>query len=117
MSQAAIRLLVFGIYVVLNGLGFLLAPNTALGLFGFPATTEPWIHVVGMLSLILGYFYIQAARKELTELMRLSVHARASVIVFTVVLVALGIAPPTFLMLGIVDLAGAIWTALALRSK
>jgi hypothetical protein len=117
MSKAAISLLVFGIYVALNGLGFLLAPNLVLGLFGLPATTEPWIRIVAMLSLILAYLYIQAARKEMTEFFALTVHARAAVIAFTLAFAALGLAPPTLIVLGAVDLAGAIWTALALRSK
>jgi len=56
MSNAAKSILVFGIYLVVIGLGFLVVPNTVLALFGFPTTNEPWIRVVGLLVLILGYY-------------------------------------------------------------
>jgi hypothetical protein len=116
MSKAAKSVLVFGIYLIVIGLGFLLIPNTMLGLFGIPATTEPWIRVVAMLLLILAYYYIQAARKELTDFLRLTVYGRASVIVFFIAFVVLGLAEPVLIGFGVVDLAAAIWTALALRS-
>ena len=116
MSKAAISLLVFGIYLVLNGLGFLLVPNLTLEMLGFPAVTEPWARIVAMLTLILAYLYIQAARHELTEFFRFTVHARASVILFVVAFVALGLAQPMMIGFGVIDLLGAIWTALALRN-
>ena len=116
MSKAAKSVFVFGIYLIIIGLGFLLVPNTVLGLFGFPITTEPWIQVVAVLLLILAYYYIQSARNELTLLFRFSVHARMSVILFFIAFVLLGLAPSILIMFGVVDLAAAIWTALALKS-
>ena len=116
MSKAATSVLVFGVYLIVLGLVFLLAPNLPLGLLGFPATTEPWIRVMAVLLLILAYYYIQAARKEMTGFFLLTVHGRASVIVFFVALVAFGLAQPTLIMFGVVDLLAAIWTAWALRT-
>ena len=116
MSKAAKSVFVFGIYLIFIGLGFLLVPNTVLGLFGFPMTTGPWIQVVAMLLLILAYYYIQSARSELTSFFRFTVHGRASVILFFIAFVVLGLAPPILIMFGVVDLVAAIWTALALRS-
>jgi hypothetical protein len=115
MSKAAISVLVFAIYLVVIGLGFLLAPNLVLGLFGFPDTSEVWIRVMAMLLLILAYYYIQAARNEMTGFFRFTVHGRASVIVFFVAFVVLGLAQPMLIGFGVVDLAAAIWTAWALR--
>jgi hypothetical protein len=63
------------------------------------------------------YYYIQAARNEMTGFFRLTVHSRASVIVFFVALVALGLAQPMLIMFGVVDPLAAIWTALALRAS
>ncbi len=117
MSKSATSVLVFGIYLIAIGLGFLLIPNTVLGLFGLPTTTEPWIRVVAVLLLILAYYYIQTARNEDKAFFRFSVHGRASVIVFFGAFVLLNIAPATLLMFGVVDLLAAIWTALALRSE
>ena len=116
MSKAAKSVFVFGIYLIFIGLGFLLVPNTVLGLFGFPMTIGPWIQVVAMLLLILAYYYIQSALSELTSFFRFTVHGRASVILFFIAFVVLGLAPPILIMFGVVDLVAAIWTALALRS-
>jgi len=117
MSSSARSVFVFGIYLLLIGLGFLIVPNTMLGLFGIPATSEPWIRVVGMLLLLLAFYYTQAARVELTDFFRWTVPARASVIVFFAAFVLLGYAPAALIMFGVVDLLGAIWTWLSLRSS
>ena len=117
MSKSAASVMVFGIYLVVIGLGFLIMPNTVLGLLGVATTTEPWIRVVAVLLLILAYYYIQTARKEDKTFFRWTVHGRASVIVFFAAFVVLGFAPPILIMFGVVDLFAAIWTALALRSE
>ncbi len=115
MSKAAKSVFVFGIYMVVIGLGFLVIPNTPLGLFGFPATSEPWIRVVGMLCLVLAFYYIQAARHELRPFFGWTVYARTGVLVCFIVMVALGLAKPMLIAFGVVDLIGAIWTGVALR--
>ena len=117
MGKSANSVFVFGIYLVVIGLGFLLMPNIVLDLFGLPNTTEPWIRVVATLLLILAYYYIQTARNDDKDFFRFSVHGRASVIVFFVAFVLLKIAPLTLIMFGAVDLLAAICTALALRSE
>ncbi len=67
----------FVIYLIAYlGLGYLLMPNTVLGLFGISPTTKLWIHVVAMLLLILAYYYIQTARNEDKAFFRLTVHGR-----------------------------------------
>ena len=116
MSKAARSVFVFGIYLCIIGLSFLLIPNKVLGLFGFPATDERWIRVVAAILIILSYYLIQAARNELTVFFRLTVHGRASVIVFFTAFVVLGIAQPILILFAVVDLLAAIWTALALRA-
>jgi hypothetical protein len=115
MSKAARSLFVFGIYLIVIGLGFLVLPNVVLRLFGFPETTEPWIRVMAMLLLFLAYYYIHASRNELTEFIRITVYARASVILFFLAFVLLGLAQPMLLLFGAVDLLAAIWTWLSLR--
>ena len=117
MSKAAKSILVFGIYLVVIGLGFLVAPNTPLALFGLPTTNEPWIRVVGLLLLILAYYYVQTARSEMQPFFRWTVHTRPLVLVCFIVFVALGLAQPMLIGFGVVDLLGAIWTGLALRSS
>ena len=115
MSKAAKSLFVFGIYLIVIGLGFLVMPNLVLRLFGFPETSEPWIRVMAMLLLFLAYYYIVASRKEMTEFIRITVYIRASVILFFAAFVLLDLAQPMLLLFGAVDLAAAIWTWLSLR--
>ena len=115
MSKAARSLFVFGVYLIIIGLGFLVMPNLVLRLFGFPETSEPWIRVMAMLLLFTAYYYIFASRNEMTEFIRITVYSRAAVILFFAAFVLLDLAQPILLLFGAVDLVAAIWTWLSLR--
>jgi len=115
MSKAARSLFVFGIYLIALGLLLLIAPNTLITLFGLPETHDVWIRVVGMLLVLLAFYNVQAARHELVSFFQWSIIARASVILFFAVFVLLNWVKPILLLFGFVDLAGALWTQLALR--
>jgi hypothetical protein len=117
MSAAGLSVLVFGIYVVLNGAGFTLIPNTLLGLLGVPTTNEPWIRILGWVMVALGYYYIQTGRHDIRPFFMWTVYARVSVLIMFVIFCLLGWAPTTILIFGAVDLLGAVWTFLALRAK
>lgn len=115
MSKSAQSVFLFGLYLGLLGIVLLIAPNTLLGIFRLPPVTDVWIRVIGMLIFLLAYYYIQAARKELTDFFRWTVHARTAVFFFLVAFVLLKLVGPILILLGIVDLLGAIWTNMALR--
>ena len=117
MSKAAKTVLVFGIYLALLGVTLLVVPNLLLTLFGFPTTGEPWIRVVGLLVLIIAYFYVQAAHSELRPFFQWTLHSRPPGLVCFIALVAFGLAKPTLILFGVIELLGAIWTGLALRSS
>jgi hypothetical protein len=116
MTKAARSVFVFGLYLIVLGLALVVVPNVLLELFSLPSTTEVWVRVVGMLVLFLGYYYTQAARKELTDFVRLTLYPRSTVILFFAGFVLLGYAKPALILFGVVDLLGVIWTAMALRS-
>jgi hypothetical protein len=117
MSKAARTIYFWSFYLLGLGLIFLIVPNLLLGLFGFPATDEVWIRIVGMLLLILAYYCYEAARLEVTHFFRWSVNARASVIVLFTVLVLLKLALPQLILFGVVDLAAALWTRSTLQGE
>jgi hypothetical protein len=117
MSKPAKSILGFGIYMAVTGLGFLVIPNILLALFGFPTTDEPWIRVVGLLVLILAFYYIQAARYEVEPLFRWSLYCRPAAFVVFTSFVVLGFAKSMLILFGVIDLLGALWTGLALRSS
>ena len=115
MSQAAISLFVFGIYLCGLGLVLLLAPNLLLRAFGVPPTDEVWIRINGMLVLCLSFYYVRAARDGLAIFIRWTVWTRAAVIIYFVAFVLLASAPKALLLFGVIDLLAAIWTWLALK--
>ena len=115
MSRAAKSLFAFGVYLCGLGLLLLLAPNLLLRAFGVPPTYEGWIRINGMFVLCLSFYYVQAARHELTSFIRWTVWTRAAVLVYFVAFVLLVSAPRALLLFGLIDLAAATWTWLALK--
>jgi hypothetical protein len=115
MKDAARSILAFGIYLVGLGTGLLLAPDTMLALFGQPPTAEPWLRVVGLVALVLGTYYVAAARAGLRPFFGWTVKGRAFGAVVLVLLVVRDLAPAFVLLMAALDAAGAAWTAVALR--
>ena len=117
MSKSAKSMLVYGIYYLASGVTLLIIPNIFLGVFGLPPTNEVWIRVIGMLLFLLSFYYILGARNELRVFFRWTVYTRGAAFIFFIIFVLLGFVKPIIILLGVIDLFGAIWTALALRSS
>ncbi len=115
MSLAAKSLFVFGIYLCGLGSILLLVPNLILHFFGVPPTSEVWIRINGMFMLCLSFYYVQAARNELTIFIGWTVWTRIAVIFYFAVFILLVSAPRALLLFGLIDLISAIWTWLALK--
>jgi hypothetical protein len=115
MSAAARSLFVFGLYAVVAGLGLVVAPAMVLGILGFPAASDGWVRVVGVLAVCVGSYHIVAARNELTPYLRASVPVRLGFALGLGALVAAGLMPRALLLFAAIDLLGAVWTAWALR--
>ena len=115
LSRAALSILVFGIYLAALGLVFLLAPNALLALAGIPATQEVWAHLVGMLLLVLATYYLLAATSETWPFFRWTLYTRFSAILVLIGFVVAGLIGPIVYVFWLGDLAGAVWTWLALR--
>lgn len=118
MSRARFTVFVFGLYLVVVGLGLLVAPNPFLAPLGFPPAADvSWLRVLGVLVLCLATYYFVAARANLTPLIRATVFVRAGVFVAFGALVLLQLAPKPLALLGAVDLIAALWTWTALRAQ
>lgn len=117
MSGVGRSLVVFGWYLAAFGALLVFVPNPVLALFGFPPTHEPWIRVVGVLVLVIAYFDVRLGREELLPHARATVWARVGVLAFFVAFVLAGLAKPALILVGLVDFAGALWTAAALRRR
>lgn len=116
MSKKSVSVMVFGIYYLLTGLSYLILPDLALSLLGFPVEGTLYLRIAGIVMGIVGYFYIQTARQELEPFFRLTIHTRSAAFVLLVALVVFGLAQPVLALFGLVDLAGAIWTWLITRN-
>jgi hypothetical protein len=116
MTRAAWSIFIFGIYVVIMGLALFAVPGLVLAATGLPRAGEVWIRIMGMIVVFLGYYYLRAARAEMTDFFRWSVHTRPWPLVVFIALAALRLAPPVIILFAVGDLLGAIWTAWALRS-
>lgn len=116
MSNAARSLFVFGVYAVLAGASLVLTPSLVLSVLGFPAAADGWVRVVGVLAVCVGAYHIVSARHELRPYLRASVGVRFGFALGLTGLVVSGEMPRSLLLFAAVDVVGAIWTALALRS-
>ena len=117
MAKSARSVFVFGLYLALLGIILLVTPNFLLVMFFLPSTTEVWIRVVGVVILFMAFFYVQAARSGMTDFFKWTVYTRCTLILFFIVFVLLDFADPPLILFGVVDLLGAIWTGLSIRTS
>jgi hypothetical protein len=114
MSKATFSARVFAVYVFTVSTVLVVAPNVLLSLFGIAPTSEVWIRVAGVLAFNIGiYAWIGATHRPFLEA---SVYTRALVCAAFVVFALLGLVSPMIVLFGLVDLAGGIWTWLALKA-
>ena len=117
MSKSAKSVLYFSYYLFFVGLQLVFIPNFFLKTAQLPETSEVWIRVVGILALILGFYYHQSAKKELIEFCKLTVVGRSLYFLGSAGLVIAQLAPPIFLVFGLVDALSAFWTWQSLKSE
>jgi hypothetical protein len=117
MKKSSISLLVFALYLIGMGVGLVGMPNLLLGLLNLPATNEIWIRVLGVVTLVLAFYYIQASRTNLHVFAEWTVPARIGVFLFFTGFVVAGWVGPIMIVLGLVDVIGAAWTGWALRAE
>lgn len=115
MSRAALSAFVWGVYLIIAGLGLLLVPNFVLPLLGFATTAEGWVRVLGLLASILGMYYVFSARWNIVPFFQLTVAGRLAFMAGCIGLVISGLMSPSLLIFGVLDTIGAIWTWLSLR--
>jgi hypothetical protein len=116
MSRSALSLFVHSIYLYLLGFILVVTPDTLLRIFKFPETDGLWIRVVGMLVIILGFYFSQAARSDFRPFFLWTVIGRTAVPLFFIAFVIAGLAPPALILFGVIDFVAAMWTLFAIRS-
>jgi hypothetical protein len=116
MSRSALSAKAFAVYLFIVGSVLVVSPNFLLSLFRMPATNDVWIHVVGVIAFNLGGYAWVAAKHQFRPFLEASVYTRVAVFVIFAIFVAIGLAGPTLIVFGVVDLCGALWTYLALKA-
>ncbi|WP_421828633.1 hypothetical protein [Larkinella sp.] len=117
MSKSAKTVLYFSYYLFIIGLELTFIPNLFTKIAQLPDAHEPYIRVVGVLAFILGLYYYQAAKNDLTPLLKVTVLGRSIYFVAAVGFVFFSIAPPVFIAFGFIDLLGALWTGRVLKQE
>ncbi len=115
MTKSSLSILVFAIYLASLSAAFIFFPNPFIMLFGFEATTEIWIKILGFILGVLAFYFFMATVDNATNFYRWTVYARLSTLPIFLTFVVLGMAPPVLVLFGIIDAACALWTALALK--
>ena len=110
MSEAAKSVFYFAFVFIMGGLGLLVVPHTVLPLLGISSTDGLFVRLLGMVILVLAYYYIRASMRELTDFFMWTVHARTAGLVFYLVFYLLDLAPLVVIGFGVMDLLGALWT-------
>jgi hypothetical protein len=107
----------WGFYVILAGVAVLAVPNLLFSVLGVPTTSDPWPRVVGALAIPLGLYYVVAGRAEEMAFVRATVVGRPLWFLGLLAIAAFGGLPWQIMLFGVVDLAGAAWTAFELARK
>jgi hypothetical protein len=117
MATSAFTIKAFGIYVVATGIGLTLAPNLMLGPLGVPEAREVWLRMVGALAIVVGYYYLAAAAGNARAFFVATVKGRFLFFALGIGLILFANGPWQIVLFGLVDVAGAIWTHLALKAE
>jgi hypothetical protein len=115
LMKRHLSLNVHTIYVILTGLQLIFIPNMLLNMFGFDATSEIWIKVLGLVVMSLAFMYHAIGQLGNTEVVRATVWARWFVGAGFLLLVVFGQAKPNLILFAGIDLATATWTWFELR--
>jgi hypothetical protein len=117
MTSTAKSIFYYSFYMMGMGLVLLFIPNLILGFFGFSPTNDIWIRILGLLGLCAGMLYFYCGRTNQKGFFRISVPERIVFFLGIVGIVLFLPASPMLILIGSVDLFGAIWTALTLRNS
>jgi len=115
MTKAAKSVYYFGFYLFVLGITLIVAPNMLLSMFGFEATTEVWIRVLGAVVFNLGIYYTVTAPSNNETFFKATIYSRVFILVWFALFVLMGWAKPNLLLFAGIDVLGAFWTWSALR--
>ena len=117
MSRSAKSILIFGIYMLVEGLLLFFIPNIFLEVVGIEPAQDVWIRAVGWAVFALGYYYIHAARTNFKAFFGWTVHIRSLQFVVFIAFVALSLANPRVLIFSGIEFLAGLWTLWEIRRE
>jgi hypothetical protein len=115
MTASAKSVCYFGFYLYAVGITLMAAPNFLLTTLQLPETNEVWIRVVGVLAFAIGYYYHRTGAGNIHSFFKHTIPTRIFVFLFFTLFVLLNYVSPMLILFGTADLAGAVWTWVALK--
>ncbi len=117
MSKAGKSIFYFGYWVVVCGAAMLMFPELCLRASGITLNNYMMVRVLGLTLLYLAVYYFASGRNPASiSFYKATVFTRGSAPFVMLVFMLLGLSGPEAILLTLVDFAGAIWTATALRA-
>ena len=116
-SNRHMSLVVQAIYVIITGLQLIFVPNMLLNMFGFDATSDIWIKVLGIVILPLSAVYYAISKQGNEESVRATIISRGFVGVGFILLALSGQAKLNLILFAGIDIATAVWTWVELKKK
>jgi len=117
LGNSTLSMRVFAAYLAGLAITFMAFPNPVIALFGFEPTDQVWIRILGFMLGVLGFYYHLACREGVKSFFRWTVWSRLSVVPVYILFILFGVAPPVVMVFAVIDLAGGIWTGLALKAE
>jgi hypothetical protein len=110
-----VSVLVWGLYLLLLGIALMLIPRPLMDLFQLPFGGGFGERMLGVLTLVLGLYYVLAARQRINALYRWKIAGHALGVCLMTLMIISGVAPLALLGTIAMDVLAASWTLLALR--
>ncbi len=118
MSLAAKTIHYFAYYMVFEVIMLLWSPAALLQMVGIEPASAVWLRVIAGIVAGLTIYYFKISGAQIAAMYPVTVSERSTVFLVTALLYALNHLPFIVLLVGIVDLLGALWTRWAIsRAK
>ena len=115
-NAASRTIFLFGFYPLLAGFSMVIAPALPLEFMGLPVEGLDWIRMLGVVTAIVGYYYLNNGRTGGIQFARFTVHARTLIPFVFLAMVLIFDMRPIYIAFTFVDVLGGLWTWSALRS-
>ena len=117
MSKPAKTIFYFGFYMILEVVLLLWSPDFLMKMAGIDPSADVWLRLIGGIVAGLTIYYFSISLRRIRALYRVPVYERTAVFLTALALYLFNHAPLAALLVGIVDLLGAMWTLWALKSE